>query len=122
VLTIAYSTTVSFAKLSILVFYLRLSPQRGFRLAVYTLIGIVSAYTISYVFVLIFMCNPPHSQWDLTANGTCLDKTGPFMTFSVANIMIDLAILIIPMHVVIPLQMPKKQKVSLLFIFATGGL
>ncbi|KAL1871070.1 hypothetical protein Daus18300_004815 [Diaporthe australafricana] len=43
------------------------------------------------------------------------------MTLSIANILIDVAILLLPVGVVVPLQMPKMQKASLLVPFATGG-
>jgi hypothetical protein len=121
-ITCTYSTCVSFAKLSILVFYLRLSPEKKFRWAVFGLIGIVIAYTVTYLIVIFAICNPVALNWDLTLDGKCISRMAPMMVLSVANICIDIAILVIPVHVVIPLQMPKRQKISLIFLFATGGL
>lgn len=117
-----YCTTVSSAKLSILVFYLRLSPQKPFRIAVYALIGIVVAYTLSYIITILLLCKPIELNWDITVKGTCISRLAPMMVLSVANIFIDVAILVIPIRVVIPLQMPRRQKLSLLLLFATGGL
>ncbi|KAK2608353.1 hypothetical protein N8I77_006971 [Diaporthe amygdali] len=120
-ITISYSSCVSFAKLSILALYLRLSPERIFRRAVYTLLIITSLHTTSYILMSIFLCRPVSAQWDLSITGKCVDKFSLMMTLSVANILIDMTILLLPVGVVVPLQMPKMQKASLLVLFATGG-
>ncbi|KAF6828178.1 integral membrane protein [Colletotrichum plurivorum] len=120
-ITITYSTSVSFSKLSILTFYLRLSPERKFRWTVFVLIGIVSAYTVVYQILIIFQCQPVSMSWDINAKGTCIGKMIPMMTLSAANIVIDIIILLIPVKVVWSLQMARRQKVSLVFLFATGG-
>lgn len=121
-ITMTYCTSVSFAKLSILVFYLRLSPERKFRIGVYALIGLTATYTVTYIVVILLVCRPVELNWDLSVEGECFSRMAPMMTLSVANIVIDFAILLIPVHVVVPLQMPRRQKVSLIFLFATGGL
>lgn len=122
-ITMTYSTCVSFAKLSILVFYLRLSPEKKFRKGVYFLIGLTISYTVTYIIVILLVCRPVEANWDLSiTDAKCFSRMAPMMTLSVANIVIDFAILAIPVHVVIPLQMPKRQKLSLVFLFATGGL
>ena len=122
IITIFYSTAVCFSKLSILSFYLRLSPAAGFRLAVYTLIGIVTAYTIAYEFLSILQCSPVEKFWKPALKGSCIGRMIPMMTLSVANAVIDVVILLIPLRVVLPLQMPARQKASLVLLFATGGL
>nr|XP_036578664.1 uncharacterized protein CTRU02_11254 [Colletotrichum truncatum]KAF6785996.1 integral membrane protein [Colletotrichum truncatum] len=119
--TITYSTSVSFSKLSILTFYLRLSPERTFRIIVYILLGIVAAYTVAYQLLIIFQCQPVSMSWDINAKGTCIGKLIPMMTLSVANIFIDIVILLIPIKVVWSLQMARRQKMSLVLLFATGG-
>ncbi|KAK7994355.1 hypothetical protein PG991_015943 [Apiospora marii] len=121
--TMTYSLGVIFSKLSILFFYLRLSPQTSFRLVVIALIVIVSAYALAYQVVSIFSCKPMKAAWDITiTDSTCVDKEAVYMGLSVSNILMDVIILLIPVHVVYPLQMSKRQKTSLLMLFATGGL
>ncbi|KAK8075604.1 hypothetical protein PG997_010267 [Apiospora hydei] len=121
--TMTYSLSVIFSKLSILFLYLRLSPQRSFRFAVITLIVIVSAYALAYQVVSIFSCKPMKAAWDITiTDATCVDKEAVYMGLSISNIIMDVIILLIPIHVVYPLQMSKRQKVSLVMLFATGGL
>ncbi|KAH7329513.1 hypothetical protein B0I35DRAFT_448605 [Stachybotrys elegans] len=120
--TLTYACSISFTKLSILAFYLRISPNVMFRRAVYSLIGLIVAYTITYIFLMIFRCQPVAYGWDITIpGGTCIGNLIPMMTLSVANIMLDTAVLLLPVGVVLPLQIPRRQKISLLFLFATGG-
>lgn len=123
-ITMTYCTSVSFAKLSILSFYLRLSPEKPFRIGVYSLIGLTVIYTITYIIVILLVCRPVAANWDLSLaeDAQCFSKLVPMMTLSVANIVIDFSILLIPIHVVVPLQMPRRQKLSLILLFATGGL
>lgn len=121
-LTITYSTSVSFSKLSILTLYLRLSPEKYFRICVYMFIGIVTAYTVAYQFYIIFQCSPVNKFWMPEIEGSCIGKMGPMMTLSIANIIIDIIILFIPVKVILPLKIPLRQKISLIIIFAAGGL
>lgn len=121
-IAISYSSCVSFTKLSVLVMYLRLSPDRVFRRAVHTLLAITSLYAIAYILMSIFLCIPVSAQWDLDITGKCVDRFSLMMTLSIANIVIDMAILLLPVEVLIPLQMPRMQKASLLVLFATGGV
>lgn len=121
-INISYSSCVSFTKLSILAMYLRLSPDRVFRRAVYLLLAITSLYMTAYILMSIFLCSPVSAQWDLAITGKCVDKFSLMMTLSIANIVIDMAVLLLPVGVVVPLQMSRMQKASLLFLFATGGL
>lgn len=54
--------------------------------------------------------------------GSCIGKMGPMMTLSIANIIIDIIVLFIPVKVILPLKIPLRQKISLIIIFAAGGL
>jgi hypothetical protein len=120
--TLTYALSISFAKMSVLAFYLRISPDQNFRRAVYTLLGIVIAYTITYIFLMVFRCEPVAYNWDLTLDGKCIDSLIPMMTLSVANILLDTVVLLLPVKVVLPLQIPRRQKLSLVLLFTTGGL
>ncbi|KAF4776916.1 integral membrane protein [Colletotrichum scovillei] len=120
--TVTYSLSVVLAKLSLLFLYLRLSPDRSFRIIVTSLIGIVIAYSVAYQLLSIFGCRPIYASWDAEALKTahCVDKETIYMILSIANIIMDVAILLLPLKIVIPLQMARRQKVSVILLFATG--
>lgn len=44
------------------------------------------------------------------------------LVLSIANILVDAALFILPLPVIVPLQMRIEKKVSLVLLFATGGL
>jgi hypothetical protein len=71
---------------------------------------------------MVFRCEPVEFSWDLTLDGKCIDNLIPMMTLSIANIMLDVVVLLLPVRVVLPLQIPTRQKISLVLLFATGGL
>lgn len=116
---------VSFNKLSVLSLYLTITTNQKFRAAVYTLMGIVVGFTLAYIFVQLLDCHPVEAQWDikLAMNPqSCLDSdVSPMLVLSIVNILVDVAVVALPIPVILPLQLPKKEKVSCLLLFAAGG-
>ncbi|KAF6842051.1 integral membrane protein [Colletotrichum plurivorum] len=85
---------------------------------------IVVCYSVVYVLINIFGCKPIEAGWDTTipkAQASCVDKLTTYLTLSIANIIMDVLILLLPLPVVIPLQMGKRQKFSLILLFGTGA-
>ena len=84
----------------------------------------VVIYATVYDLVSIFGCRPIAATWDLrlVPGATCLDQLTKYMALSVLNIIIDVLTLILPIPIVVRLQMPRRQKITVCAIFATGGL
>nr|XP_036576938.1 uncharacterized protein CTRU02_13042 [Colletotrichum truncatum]KAF6783792.1 integral membrane protein [Colletotrichum truncatum] len=122
-LIVIYSLSVTTAKMSLLVLYLRLSPDRMFRVVVISLITIATAYALTYLFLIIFSCRPIQASWDLSARpgAVCINKNIVYLVLSATNIVMDIVCLILPLKIIVPLQMAKRQKWSLIALFATGG-
>ena len=121
--TCLYALSVCFAKLSILIFYLRLSPQQWFRTLVFLLIGAVGSYTVVYIILNVFPCRPIAAAWNLDIeDAKCIDPWNAYWALSILNILMDVATLVLPIPVVVKLNIPIRQKVSLCFLFATGIL
>ncbi|KAI6280750.1 hypothetical protein MCOR27_004533 [Pyricularia oryzae] len=118
-----YMLSADLAKLSLLVLYLNFSPDRTYRIILQTLIAAFVLYAIIYAGVSIFGCQPFHAHWDLEAMSTakCVDKPMFFLAASIANVVMDVVILLVPLRIVLPLHIARRQKVSLLLLFATGG-
>lgn len=55
---IVYNLSLTFTKLSILLQYKRLFPQKGFKLAVHIVMAAVVVYAIWRFFSAIFTCHP----------------------------------------------------------------
>lgn len=122
---IFYMLSSDLAKLSLLFLYLRITPDNKFHVVVKTLAAAFALYALVYAMVSIFSCRPISASWDLAlvaAGATCINKASFFLAASVANIVMDVIILLMPIPIIIPLQIPRRQKASLLLLFATGGL
>ncbi|KAI0471802.1 hypothetical protein GGR56DRAFT_655604 [Xylariaceae sp. FL0804] len=118
-----YTLSSVFSKLSLLFFYRHLSPKRPFRIIVTTLIGLIVIYAVTWTCLNIFGCRPLKAAWDIKAmaTGRCIDKGTFYLSASVANVCIDGIILLIPIQIIVPLRMSRRQKASLVLLFATGG-
>ncbi|KXH25986.1 integral membrane protein [Colletotrichum nymphaeae SA-01] len=118
-----YTLCGSFAKVSLLIFYFRLSPQRWFKRAVWISLAIIAGYSIGIFFALVFACDPIAMSWDVTiTEGTCINRPSLYIATAAANIISDLILFALPIPIVVKLQIPRRQKVGLFFIFAVGSL
>ncbi|CAJ0547958.1 Ff.00g047120.m01.CDS01 [Fusarium sp. VM40] len=113
----------SFAKLALLIFYLRLSPQRWFKWAVWTAITIICIYTVILFCLVLFACKPMAMNWDITVtDGVCINQTKTYIATAAVNIISDLFLFVLPLPMVFQLQLPAKQKIGLMGIFTIGSL
>jgi hypothetical protein len=124
--TITYCLSICFAKLSILALYLRLTIDKNFRTFIWVLVWLICAYVVIYIIVSIFGCSPVIASWDIyikiLPTTTCINKLIPYMVLSVANIVMDFIILFLPIPLVKSLQVPRRQKLSIYALLATGAL
>ena len=114
------------AKLSLL-FFLRRNFYviRSFRIAWAIIVALVVCYSFAGLFFSIFSCSPVRRVWDLTIRGRCADilvLTAFFATHGAFNTFTDFCIFALPMPFLWKLQLPKRQKIFLCFIFALGSL
>lgn len=69
-----YYLALCFAKLSILLQYLRIFPGRQFRIACSILMGIIVGWTLWAFFSAVFACWPIRYFWDTSTKGACLNR------------------------------------------------
>ncbi len=110
-----------FTKLSLLTFYLQLSPQRWFRMAVQISLGIVGVYTIVITTMLLFHCSPVQKAFDPTiTSGGCIDIAILFIATAVSNIVTDIILFVLPIRMVLQLRMGVGQKIGAIVVFGIG--
>jgi len=111
-----------FIKLSLLLFYLQISPDRGFRIAVYGLAMVVVGYSLASALVVVFSCSPVSKNWDITIrDGYCVNLPAFYIVNLSLNSATDIAVLLLPIPLLWNLQMPLRQKMALAAIFMTGS-
>ncbi|KAH7034022.1 hypothetical protein B0J12DRAFT_607953 [Macrophomina phaseolina] len=118
-----YGISIMFAKLSILVFYLRFSQATSIRITVYVTITIVVIYSVLLSFEWVYACRPIAKYWDLTiTGGSCIDIRKIFLASGILNTATDATILFLPVWMLWNLRIPKREKIGVMLVMMTGGL
>ncbi|PIA98794.1 hypothetical protein CB0940_02363 [Cercospora beticola] len=122
-ISIVYLAFMAFAKFSILIFYMRLSPQRWFKYAVYATMALTATFSLVLMLCLAFACIPLKRVWDPTiTEGHCINRGNVFMATAGLNAATDIIMLFLPMPIVFKLQVPRVQKIGLVVIFSVGSI
>ncbi|KAI8406202.1 hypothetical protein FOFC_13671 [Fusarium oxysporum] len=117
-----YMLCNGFTKLSLLAYYLRISPQRFFRIAVWISIGIVSLYTIVITLMMFLVCTPPRKAFNFKVDGKCIDAAILYMATAVSNIVTDVILFILPIPTIYNLHMPRIQKAGVIVVFGIASM
>ncbi|KAI0125525.1 hypothetical protein BJ170DRAFT_684791 [Xylariales sp. AK1849] len=118
-----YTISIALSKASILFFYLRIFPQRRFRIATYTLLGLNVGFAISYCFSVAFQCSPISGAWlgwDGEFQTECLNVPVLGWTGAGIGIALDLAEIILPLPILAHLNMSVRKKLQVSSMFTVG--
>lgn len=92
----------------------------------YFVLFLVIGWWVAIFIVSCVQCRPYSYFWnqyvDPTAHGTCINISAFFIGNGAASVVTDFLILITPVPIVWSLQMPVSKRLSILGIFALGGL
>ncbi|KAF4626928.1 hypothetical protein G7Y89_g11229 [Cudoniella acicularis] len=117
-----YGIGTLFIKASILFFYLRLPSKRLFKIITYLVMFVMCGYCLFGAFTWLFMCRPIEKYWNLEVAGTCLNFKTAFLVGGSMNVVTDVVMLLLPIWVLRPLQLPLRQKLGVIVILMTGSL
>ncbi|KAL4733519.1 hypothetical protein BDV11DRAFT_199852 [Aspergillus similis] len=116
-----YQASLITTKASILLQYKRVFATRGMHIASWILIGFVAVWG-TWTFVSAWLnCIPVAKFWDPTIDGYCLDKKALWFSNSAIHIFTDIVLLLFPMPVLKNLQLPRRQRLALMAVFALGA-
>ncbi|KAL0256058.1 hypothetical protein SLS55_008447 [Diplodia seriata] len=119
---IFYNIALGLTKTSILMQYLRIfATHKAMRIAILTTLTFIILYTLEAIVLSIFTCTPVNRFWNRTLAGTCVDTKGLWFAHAAINIFSDTVIIVLPMPVFKGLNLPTKQKIALMAIFALGA-
>ncbi|KAI9810673.1 MAG: hypothetical protein M1827_006132 [Pycnora praestabilis] len=121
---IFYPISLTFVKLSILTFYLRLFPYEGFRRLVYFSMAFVVGICISSCFAFIFQCTPIHYSWapPVLAEQHCIHNDVLQYAIAGLGLLSDIFILFMPIKYLWALSISWKKKLEVLCLFSLGSL
>ncbi|RYP62674.1 hypothetical protein DL771_009615 [Monosporascus sp. 5C6A] len=107
-------------KLAMLYLYLRVFSIAQFKRWVYALIVVVACYGIAFLAVFPTICHPISHIWAPVPGGWCHNPAIEQFTSVGLNLIIDLAIVILPMPTLWSLKMPLYNKVFISIMFSFG--
>ncbi|KAL1797317.1 hypothetical protein ACET3X_003923 [Alternaria dauci] len=119
-----YQIAEFFCQLSILAFYLRIAASPKLRMTTYVLMGVVACFGIGNTGAMMFQCWPISFFWEGwkgETDGRCTVDVRLFGFIRGAiEIVLDLAILSLPLPMLARLQMSLKKKLQIMSIFCVG--
>ncbi|KAL4794688.1 hypothetical protein BDV19DRAFT_399298 [Aspergillus venezuelensis] len=118
-----YVVTVALTKVSMLLLYLRLFPNKGFRLASKLVLAFTIAWGLGFLFASLFICQPVSyswHMWDGEHEGSCGDHEALLWGGAVINIILDVVIVLVPLPTVFKLQMKAGKKAWVFIVFMVG--
>ncbi|GMF76140.1 unnamed protein product [Aspergillus oryzae] len=117
-----YNLSLNLTKASMVLLYLRLFPLRTYQIILYTVLIFVIITGLWMVFASFFMCIPIRGAWDISSPHNCIPKEVLWSLNAALQIITDMTIVILPMPLLAKLQLPRKQKIALILVFALGTL
>lgn len=118
-----YAAAIATTKVSIVASYLRIFPDKTFRLVMYITAGVVICHGVAAIPAMIFQCSPISAAWDFTIQGArCYTLVNYLYASTGINIVTDLVLCIYPVPYFWKLNLPRKQKLILSALFFVGGL
>ncbi|KAF2851925.1 hypothetical protein T440DRAFT_447354 [Plenodomus tracheiphilus IPT5] len=119
-----YFMAIAFTKLSFLLFLLRIFPRQALRRTVHVLIGISAAYGVAFTVTCLFNCTPISyiwESWDGEHKGKCVNLHLFAWIHAGINIVLDGAILAVPIPELLRLSLSTKKKVYIIMMFSIGA-
>ncbi|KAL6165044.1 hypothetical protein ACJQWK_08301 [Exserohilum turcicum] len=115
-----YTLTNGFNKMAFVALYYRVFPMKRFRQVCLFLGGVSVAWTVSFVFIVVFQCTPIHRVFNRTIPGTCINFFWHRWLNAISNLLTDIAIFIMPIPVIIRLNMSLGSRIGLVVLFSMG--
>lgn len=119
---IIYPLCCMFAKLSLMVFYTRLNPDRAYQTAAWAGIFFIFGSNFGLALATAFPCRPLAAAWDPRRPASCIDRPAAYKATAIMGLLADFWLIFIPIPMVIRLRMPWQQKAGLVAMFGVGVL
>lgn len=75
------------------------------------------------ILIGILICQPVEMNWNpQTPGGHCGNQNAAYSAVGVVDIVVDFAILLLPIPTVLKLQLPTANRIGLMFVFSFGIL
>ncbi|KAK4464504.1 hypothetical protein QBC42DRAFT_43067, partial [Cladorrhinum samala] len=115
-----YILSLAFTKTSILLLYLSIFTLEWARRAVYAALAIVIIHNLWATATVFTMCIPLRGVWDVWLEDMWCQPQDAWWANTGLAIITDIIIFILPIPILGPLNLPRRQKIVVMGIFAVG--
>ncbi|KJY00820.1 cfem domain containing protein [Zymoseptoria brevis] len=118
-----YLAALPAIKISMLLTYLRIFAGKSFRQIVYVLIGLNIAYSIAFILISVFQCQPislAWNGWDKEHEGRCNNINAQSWAAAGINIALDVAVVSLPLPQLLRMQLNPRKKFLVMIMFSMG--
>ncbi|KAL8645054.1 MAG: hypothetical protein Q9210_006924 [Variospora velana] len=120
---IIYVPAVGLAKVAILLFYLRINPDRHFRITVYITLALTMSYVVALSLTILLQCSPVPAFWNPSIpDSKCVKGTKLYLANAILNVVFDFMVLLVPVPMLLKLQVPTRQKFVIGALFSLGSI
>lgn len=119
---IIYPLCCMFAKLSLMIFYTRLSPVRIYQAAAWMGVFFIFGTNLGLALATAFPCQPLAAAWNPLLPASCINRPATYKATAITGLLADFWLILLPIPTVIRLQMPWRQKAGLVAMFGVGTL
>ncbi|GJC92830.1 integral membrane protein [Colletotrichum higginsianum] len=88
----------------------------------YSIIFLLTGYTIPVMFLKGFICRPLAGFWDSAVKTTCYNQRAILLADTVVSAITDMAVLCIPIPVAVTLRMSWKKRLKVIAMLSSGGI
>ena len=112
---------LALSKLSVLCFLSRIfKPDRQSRIVLWIIAALVIAWEVAAFCSALWQCTPIGKAWNPSMPGQCIHVYPWWLGIAITSVIIDLAILLLPMPFLWQLQLSPCRKLFISFIFVCG--
>ncbi|KAG8530144.1 uncharacterized protein KY384_005627 [Bacidia gigantensis] len=123
-----YDFGMTLIRVSAIPFYIRIFDPRNsrYRYFIWATLGFNLAWLLSFEIVTTVPCLPIHSFWDLdrvkpsSSPPKCLSIITVHIWYGITSVLLDLMVLVLPVHRLVALQISLLKKIRVIFIFIMG--
>lgn len=120
-----YLSAIALTKISILLFYLRIFPNKTFRRLVHATLAVCTLYMVGFIPATILQCIPIRiawQHWDGQHRGKCINLNLEGWMSAALNIIFDIIVLCLPLRELSKLAMSRRKKAGIMLMFLGGSL
>ncbi|KAL9062620.1 MAG: hypothetical protein Q9161_009779 [Pseudevernia consocians] len=118
---VLWALAIACIKLSLLAFYISIFRTRIFVASAYVFAVLSVSLMLAVTLATMLICRPLSYNWDKNEKGTCGRTTALYLGGGIANLLLDVSMVVLPMPMLWRLQMKMSRKFTLTLIFGLGA-